>query len=300
MKFPAPVAIFVYNRPWHFQQAIESLKRNELAEESTLFIFSDGPKGKRDNEGVEKVRMYAKTIIGFKNINIIEREQNLGLANSIISGVTEILNRHDCVIVLEDDMVTSPYFLRYMNDGLERYANEEKVASIHAYKLPIKNILPETYFIKGADCWGWATWGRAWKLFEQDGEKLLNELKRKKLGREFDFNNSYGYTKMLEDQIMGKNNSWAVRWYASVFLKDMLTLYPGISLVTNIGTDSSGTHCGTSTVFDSDLADRSIIVDKLPIEENIYARKEIEKFYRSIKFKLIHQVIKGKIKRLIF
>lgn len=300
MKYPAPIALFAYKRLWHIQETVEALKRNEFAEESNLFVFLDGPKGNSDKDGVEKVRTYAKTITGFKNITVIERDQNLGLANSIISGVTEVVNDYGSIIVLEDDMVTSPYFLRYMNDGLECYEDEERVASIHAYIYPIKNNLPETYFIKGADCWGWGTWERAWKVFEQDGAKLLNELRGKKLVREFNFNNSYGYTQMLEAQIMGKNDSWAVRWYASVFLRGMLTLYPGASLVTNIGTDASGTHCGESTVFDSDLADRPIIVDKLPIKENIYARKEIEKFCKSIKFKLIHQAIKGKIKRLIF
>lgn len=300
MKFPAPIVIFAYNRPWHLQQTVEALERNEFAEESTLFVFLDGPKGNSDQEGVEKVRTYAETITGFKNITVIEREHNLGLANSIISGVTEVVNNYGNIIVLEDDMVTSPYFLRYMNDGLECYEDEERVASIHAYIYPIKNNLPETYFIKGADCWGWATWSRAWKYFEQDGGKLLHELKRRKMEREFNYNNSYGYTQMLEAQIMGKNDSWAVRWHASVFLRDMLTLHPGTSLVTNIGTDASGTHCGESTVFDSDLTNRPLVVDKLPIKENMEARKEIEIFYKSIKFKLIHQAIKGRIKRLIF
>lgn len=299
MKYPAPIVIFAYNRPWHLQQTVEALKRNEIAGESVLFVFSDGPKGNRDIEGVEKVRMYARTITGFKNITVIERDQNLGLANSIIPGVTEVVNDYGSIVVLEDDMVTSPYFLRYMNDGLRVYEDEEKVASIHAYRLPIENILPETYFIKGADCWGWATWERAWKYFEQDGGKLLNELKRKELVREFNFNNSYGYARMLEAQVKGKNDSWAIRWYASAFLRGMLTLHPGTSLVTNIGTDSSGTHCGESTVLDSDLANRPLKVDKLVIEENVEVRKDMEKFYKSMRFKLIQQVIKGKIKRLI-
>lgn len=299
MKYPAPVVLFVYNRPWHLQQTVEALKRNELARESALFVFSDGPKGNMDQEGEEKVQEYVKTITGFKNITVTEREKNLGLANSIISGVTEIINRYGHIIVLEDDMVTSPYFLKYMNDALELYKDEERVASIHAYIYPVKNNLPETYFIRGADCWGWATWARAWKFFEPDGEKLLHELKRRNLSREFDFNNSYGYSQMLEDQEKGKNDSWAIRWYASAFLRDMLTLYPGTSLVANIGHDSSGTHCGESEIFDADLADRPLILDKLPIEENMHAKKEIEKFFRSMRFKQIHQKIKARLKRII-
>ena len=130
--------------------------------------------------------------------------------------------RCDKVIVLEDDLVTSPHFLQYMNDGLGIYERDDRVISIHGYSYPVHGKLPETFFLRGADCLGWATWKRGWDLFEDDGQRLLNELERRNLTRSFDFDGSYPYTQMLRDQIAGSNSSWAVRWYASAFLRDKL------------------------------------------------------------------------------
>lgn len=177
----APIVIFVYNRIWHIQQTIESLKENKFAEESEFFIFSDGPKNEKELESIQTVRRFIKKINGFKKTEIIEREKNYGLANNIIDGVTTIVNQYGKIIVLEDDMLTSPYFLKFMNESLDMYENEERVASIHGYIYPIKETLPSTYFIRGADCWGWATWKRAWDLFELDEKKLLDEIKKHNL-----------------------------------------------------------------------------------------------------------------------
>ena len=220
----APIVLFVYNRPWHTKQTVKALQNNDLANKSKLYIFSDAAKNDAEVENVEKVREYIKTIDGFKHITIVEREKNCGLANSIISGVTEIVNSYGKIIVLEDDLVTSKYFLSFMNGALEFYKDESKVISIHGYIYPIKSDLPETFFIKGADCWGWATWKRGWDIFEADGKKLLDELKDKNLEKKFDINGSYAYTRMLSGQVARRNNSWAIRWYASAFLKDKLTL----------------------------------------------------------------------------
>ena len=227
----APIALFVYNRLLHVQNTVEALQRNKFASESDLYIFSDGPSGEVEIENVLKVREYLKTIIGFKSVAIIEREENLGLARSIISGVTEIVDKYDRIIVLEDDLITSPFFLKFMNEALEFYKDEINVISIHGYLYPVKAQLPRTFFLRGADCWGWATWKRGWNLFEPDGKKLLYELKARKLKKQFDNNGAYPYTKMLEKQVKGKNNSWAIRWHASAFLKGKLTLYPGNSLI---------------------------------------------------------------------
>ncbi len=275
----APIVLFVYNRPRHLRQTVEALQKNDLANESELFIFSDGAKPGAE-EKVKEVREYIKTIKGFKKITIIEREKNWGLANNIIDGVTRIVNEYGKIIVLEDDLVTSPYFLKFMNEALEMYKDEEKVASIHGYIYPIDD-LPDTFFIRGADCWGWATWKEKWKIFESDGKKLLNEVKRRNLQKEADFNGSYGYTKMLEDQTKGKNNSWAIRWYFSAFLKDMLTLYPEKSYVKNIGFDKEGTHCKTETnIFDTELNDK-FILNKIEVKENLDARRKMEEYLRN-------------------
>ncbi len=277
----APIVLFAYKRPWHTRQTVEALQQNELAAESELFIFSDGARSEADNKKVSEVRKYIKTITGFRRITIIEREQNLGLAKSIIAGVTDIVRRYGRIIVLEDDMITSPYFLRFMNEALEYYKNEEKVISIHGYIYPVKAKLPDTLFLRGADCWGWATWKRGWDLFESDGQKLLNEIKKKKLGKRFDINGAYPYTRMLKNQVNGHNDSWAIRWYASAFLKEKLTLYPGRSLIYNIGLDKSGTHCNATYFYDSEITLESISVVPIPIVENALALKEIEKYFRS-------------------
>ncbi len=296
----APIVLFVYNRLDFVQQTIESLQKNYLAADSNLFVFSDGPKNEFDKIKVNNVRRYLETITGFRSIEIIKKEKNIGLANSIISGVTDIVNKFGKIIVLEDDLVTSPFFLLYMNDGLNFYEKEERVISIHGYIYPLKTSLPETFLIRGADCWGWATWKRGWDIFEPNGQKLLNDLKNKKLTRQFDFDNSYNYTKMLEKQISGQNNSWAIRWYASAFLKNKLTLYPGKTLVQNIGL-FIGTHCNELTDspdhYNSNLAEKQILVKKIPIEENIKAIKAIKKYFLSLKPNLLEKMY-AKIKKM--
>ncbi|MFH1233603.1 MAG: glycosyltransferase family 2 protein [Patescibacteria group bacterium] len=278
----APIALFVYNRSWHTKQTIEALKNNKLATDSDLIIFSDGPKNNDLNQQqVNKVRKYLKTISGFKNIKIVERLENYGLAKSIIIGVTEVINNYGRVIVIEDDLITSRYFLNYMNETLNLYKNDNEVISIHGFIYPIKEKLPETFFLRGADCWGWATWKRGWNLFETNGQKLLDELETKRLTQEFDFNNSYPFTQMLRDQIKKRNNSWAIRWYASAFLKNKLTLYPGQSLIKNIGFDNSGTHCsGINKINNkSNVKDIKIKVEKIKIIENFEVRLLITNYF---------------------
>ena len=184
----APIALFVYNRPEHTRRTIEALKQNILAKESELIIFSDAPRSDVQVEKVREVRNYIRHIDGFNSIIIIERDINYGLARSIMEGVTEVVDKYGRIIVLEDDMVTSQYFLTYMNEALEKYADDERVVSIHGYVYPVKQSLPDAFFLPGADCWGWATWSRGWACFNSDGQFLLDELKRRKLIRAFDFN----------------------------------------------------------------------------------------------------------------
>jgi hypothetical protein len=277
----APIIVFVYKRLRHTQQTIESLIKNNLSEKSDLFVFSDGAKSDKSENNVKEVRNYIKTIEGFKSVRIIEREKNFGLAGSIVTGVTEIINKYGKVIVLEDDMIVSPYFLQYMNETLNFYEKEDKVISVHAYVYPVREKLPNTFFIKGADCWGWGTWQRGWELFENDTEKLLKEIKKRNLENDFDFNGSINNIRMLNDQLKGRIDSWAIRWNASAFLKDKLTLYPGRSLVKNIG--SGGTHVHSTEVFDAGLSQQPVEISKIEIEENKEARKAFENYFRSIK-----------------
>ena len=281
----APIALFAYNRPQHLQQVLTALANNKEAEESLLYIYCDGAKVGASTETLEKikeVRQIANSEHRFHKVIVHEQRQNKGLANSIIDGVSEVVNKHDRVIVLEDDIVTSPYFLKYMNDGLQYYNNDSRVASIHGYSYPVDGVLPETFFLRGADCWSWATWKRSWSDFNPDGKSLLSEIYRQKLDRIFDYNGALSFTSMLEDQIKEKNDSWAVRWHASVFLLNEFTLYPGRSLVRNIGNDASGTHCSSNDDFDVILATEPVRVGGVYVGDSAIGRKEFRRYFQSI------------------
>jgi hypothetical protein len=294
----SPIALFGYNRLSHTRKTVEALQKNEFAECSNLFIFSDGAKNQESIAAVNDVREYIKTIGGFKSVNIVERDENFGLANSIIHGVTKLCKEYGRVIVVEDDLVTSPFFLRYMNEALDIYANESAVASIHGYWYTVDSEMPETFFLRGASCWGWATWSHAWNIFQEDGQKLLDELKNKKLTRSFDLDGAMAYTQMLEDQIKGKNNSWAIRWHASTFLANKLQLSPGRSLVRNIGFDGSGTHSGESDAFAVSLATKPITVEYVVPNQNKAAHDALVKYHIKTK-RSIFDRIKNRLHRLI-
>lgn len=275
----APVLLFVYDRPEHVRRTVEALQRNTLAADSDLFIFSDAPRDESRQAAVDEVRAYIGGITGFRSVTIVRRDGNWGLARSIIDGVTAMTDRFGRVIVLEDDLVTAPYFLQFMNDALDMYADDERVGHIQGCDFTQDPTLPDTFFIRWTGSWGWATWKRAWRHFNPDGRALLAELERRKLTYTFDFNGKYGYTRMLRRQIEGRNNSWAIRWNASLFLLDMLSLNVGRSLVRNEGFDGSGTNCGGGALYASNLYMKRLPVERLPIAENMDARRAYVRYY---------------------
>lgn len=276
----APILLFTYNRLSHTRRCVEALSRNPLVAESELFIYSDGAKDASQQAAVEEVRNYIHTLQGFKRITIIERNENWGLARNIIDGVTTQVNRYGKVIVLEDDLVVAPHFLQFMNDALEMYKDEPKVGHIQACDFTQDPTLPDTFLIKWTGSWGWGTWDKTWKHFNPNGKELLQELEERKLTRLFDFNGKYGFTRMLRRQIEGKNNSWAIRWNASLFLKDILSLNVGRSLVQNEGFDGSGTNCGGGGLYASNLHLSPLPVVRIsPIEENQEARQAFVRYY---------------------
>ena len=278
----APIILFTYNRPSHTRQTLKALCSNSLCAESELFIFSDGYKNDSDKNDVLEVRNIISSIEGFKRIYIFENETNIGLAQNIINGVSHVVNQFGKVIVLEDDLVTSPYFLTFMNEALDKFANEERIGHIQGYCFPISN-LPDAFLIKWTGSWGWATWQRAWQQFNPDGQSLLDELKRRKLTKTFDFNGNYPFTRMLQRQIRGENNSWAIRWNATLFLNDMLSVNAGKSLVRNIGFDGSGVHCGKQDIWATELCDERLSVDAISkICENEEIRKAFAKYFGRI------------------
>ena len=277
----APIALFVYRRLQHTRATVESLLQNSESQDSDLFIFCDAAKTADVEDEVAEVRKFVQGISGFRSMTIVERKDNFGLSRNIIGCVTEVLATNGRVIVVEDDLVCSPFFLRFMNDGLDVYADDAAVASIHGYVYPVHRPLPETFFLRGADCWGWATWNRAWRCFRSDGLELLAELERQSLLAEFDLEGAFAFAQMLRDQIAGKNDSWAIRWHASTFLAGMCTLYPGKSLVQNIGNDASGTHCDQTNLFDVKLNSTRVSVSRIAVHANDIARTIIADFARK-------------------
>lgn len=277
----APIALFTYNRLEHTRRTVESVLANPEARFTDLIAFSDGARTDAARDEVAQVRAYLSSVTGFRSRTIVERQTNLGLAASIIVGVTDVLAKHETVVVMEDDLVVSPHFLRYLNDALAEYRDDERVVSAHAYVYPVDGPLPETFFLRGADCWGWATWRRGWTTFMADGAHLLAELTRQKLTEDFDLGGAFSNVAMLKGQVAGRNNSWAIRWHASAFLANKLTLYPGRSLVVNIGNDSSGTHCGTTDTYDVALSERPIRVGGVAVEETAAARDAFKQFGRA-------------------
>lgn len=281
MTQSAPVALFAWQRPWHTQQVLDALAANARAAETDLFVFVDGPRHDRETDRVTEVISIAENAVGFKSVSVQAAPRNLGLSRSITGGVTSVLQHSETVIVVEDDIVVSRSFLDYMNSHLELYANDPAVASIHGYVYPHRGDLPPTFFIAGADCWGWATWRRAWMQYRAEGGALLDELQRRNLMDTFDFGGSAGYGDMLRDQIAGQNDSWAVRWYASALLGGMYTLYPNRSLATNIGSDGSGSHGGVSSAFDVEVSNDPVPAVRVPIEDSAIGRQAFSEFFDS-------------------
>ena len=240
---PAPIVLFVYNRPYHTRQTVEALRKNELASESELFIYSDAPKNSEAKQAVKEVREYIRTIDGFKKVTIIEREKNWGLAANIIDGVSKIVNEYGKIIVLEDDLVTSPYFLKFMNDALEFYKNEKKVWHISGWNYPIKvDISDETFLWRVMNCWGWATWSDRWRCYEKNVDKLIGVFSKEDIKR-FNLDGTENFWGQVLANQKGEIDTWAIFWYATIFKHGGLCVNPVQTFVDNIGFDGSGIHC---------------------------------------------------------
>lgn len=248
----APIILFVYNRPEHTKKTLDALKANFLAEQSDLFIFSDGPKNEKDINKIKLVHEIIDNTAGFKKIIIKKNKENQGLANSIISGVTEIINQYGKVIVLEDDIVTARFFLKYMNDALDFYQNYKKVYSITGFNYPNKlleipkNYQQDVYFSYRSGSWSWATWLDKWQQADWNLSNFNNFIKDKKQCKVFNRGGD-DLTDMLVSQKNNQIDSWSIRWSFTHYLNDAYCVYPVISFVDNIGNDGSGIHCPADT-----------------------------------------------------
>ena len=281
----APIVLFVYNRPQQTLKTLEALMQNELAEMSELFIFCDGPKAdatKQDQERINKVRDLVKKKNWCKKVTIRESQVNKGLADSIVAGVTEIVNRYGKIIVLEDDIVTARGFLRYMNEALDLYEHEDNVMHIGSY-LPYTNSykkLPETFLSRFMSCWGWATWKSSWQRANFDTRELYEQLNNPKVRYEFNLEGVLNFHEQLENNINGSINTWAIKWFTSIFLCNGLCLYPSHSLTKNIGFDGTGENCNLLDVKEREGVRDFIKVTKIKIEESSLGKRYLKRYYR--------------------
>lgn len=295
----APIVLFTYNRLYHTQRTVEALQNNTLAKDSILYIFSDGPKDKIHENNVHQVREYIKTIQGFKKVIIIENKKNKGLANSIIDGVTQIINQHNRVIVLEDDLITSLGFLEYMNNMLDKYQNVDNIYSITGYNYP-KSLMQipsdyqyDIYFNQRPASWGWGTWKDRWENVDWDILDF-NEFKHNKRAQHNFNQGGDDMSDMLIAQMSDKIDSWAIRWAYHHFKKDGYCVYPTHSYVSNIGHDGSGVHCGTSdkyTIPPEELSTKT----NLRLPKEIIIDKTIQSNFRKVYSAPLYETIGKKI-----
>jgi hypothetical protein len=277
---------------------------NSLAENSVLYIYADGPRENATNEQLNRIN-HVREIIRekkwCKEVIIIKNTNNGGLDNSVVAAVSEVINRYGKIIVLEDDLVLSKGFLKYMNDALNLYESEEKVMNVSGYIPPVKEShLKETFFIKaGTSSWGWGTWKRAWKHFRREPEKLYQEITSLGKISEFNFEGSIDYFELLRSQINSPMIVWDICWYASVFLNEGYGLWPGKSLVRNIGHDNSGIHCTDgwwNNLYRKQQLSENNIVKKIEIKESADAKKAVRSFYLYLSNPPLAVRIREKIK----
>lgn len=268
------VCVFAYNRPKHLLSCLLSLSKNDESRQLDLRLYVDAPRHQSDFCKHQEVIGICNRSWPFSNVSLIQRDENLGLYKSLVGGITETLLSYESVIVLEDDIVSSPFLVRYLLDGLKLYKDFPQVASIHGYTPPVIQRLPDTFFLRGADCWGWATWQDRWNSYRHDSAAMANEIRQRGLVKEFNLNGNYDYLSLLDAHAAGSSKSWAICWHASCFLSNMITLYPGKSLVKNIGLDGSGEHCGPSKVMNSEASQKPVLVENIPlqVDKNIYAK----------------------------
>jgi hypothetical protein len=299
----APIVLFAYNRPAHTALILDALSENFLANESLLYIYLDGLNSDSSQKQREEHELVRKVICQRKwcgEVEIIEREKNYGLSNSIISGVREVLNKHGKIIVLENDILTSRGFLKYMNEALELYEFNEKVMYVSGYMYPVKTKLPETFFCNATCTWGWATWSRAWEHLSTDSVSLLEQLNSSGRIKEFTMNDKNYLLSLLARNVSIEENNktisadiihsykdwcWDICWYTSLFLRNGLSLYPNKSLVRNIGHDATGTHCKESwwsEIYNNQEITDNVSVESVRLEMNAQANKTIEEFHELL------------------
>lgn len=289
-----PIVVFGYNRPNHLERSLRAIESNPEAQQSDIYIFIDGPKAGKANIAIfEECKAIAEKEYKFGTKRIIARDSNLGLASSIRTGLDFIFQKYETVIVIEDDIILTSAALKYLNAGLSIYIDNPKVSSIHSYQYPLNGKLQSCVALKGADCWGWATWKDRWQSTSFNGAELLEQIKVRGLIAEFNLNGVMDYSDMLQLQIDGKIDSWAICWHASMFLQNRFCIYPPTSLSSNIGMDGSGVHSGKVNIFQTSLSEDSEWKFQKNISESREFKELLYQFYslNKPKRKLFNRII---------
>lgn len=257
----APIVVFAYNRKEKLKRCLATIEKCKESKYSDIYIFCDGCKSVSDADAVNQVQEFALNYSKqdcFKKVVVRIQEENRGLARSVIDGVTEIVNEYGKVIVVEDDLLVSQMFLRFINEGLDYYKDDKRIGSISAFTYPLKslkNYNKDSYAILKAECWGWATWADRWNNAIWENTDFIEYLEDHKLRWRFEKLEA-GIDRLMYLQFKGGIDSWAVRWVYYLFCEGRLTVYPAKSLVNNDGFDGSGTHCesGFGSGFNDDLS----------------------------------------------
>jgi len=295
MKKLAPIVIFTYIRVEKLKKSIESLRQSNLSNRSHLYIFSDSAKNKKEEQRVNKVREYIRSIKGFKKISIILRKKNYGLSNNIIDGINKIINKHGKIIVVEEDIIVDKNFLNFLNYSLNFYKNKKSVWHISGWNYNLKlPITPDGYFTKTMNCWGWATWKNRWKYFEKKPKKIINSWTQDMID-EFNFDNTLNFFSQIIRNEKKKINTWAIFWYAVIFENKKLCLNPTFSHSENIGIGKGSTHTNNiDEIFNSKINQEVKNKLKLPkvFKENNFVRQKIKKEIKKMNQKKILKKIK--------
>ncbi len=296
----SPVVMFVYAKPEHTRKTIESLAKNPEASNTDLFIYSDAAKSDKDSIAVREVRNIVSSVSGFKSVSLCFRSENIGLASNIMDGVSKVCEKYGRVIVIEDDIVTSPCFLAYMNAALAKYADDKRIWHVTGWNYPFPdNYMSESdaYLWRMMNCWGWGTWNDRWVHFRKNPEELISTFSKDDIFK-FNIDGAFNFWSQVEDNYNGKINTWAIFWYATIFNNNGLCLNPVRSMVKNIGIDGSGENCNDSDIYKTILSSNFGYRWPNKIIEDKSALEVIRKFYISNTPSLMQRIF-NKFKRTL-
>tara|TARA_Y100000389_G_scaffold147641_1_gene146557 strand:- start:29241 stop:30131 length:891 start_codon:yes stop_codon:yes gene_type:complete len=291
----SPVILFVYNRPNHLKKTLSFLKKNSETKKSFIYIFSDGYKNNdsMDQKKVEQVRDIIKKINFFKKKFIFERKKNIGLRNNIIRGINLAFKNNSKLIILEDDILVSRYFLKFMNESLTKYYKNNKVWHISGWNYDINEVTisDDVFFIKNMNCWGWGTWKNRWNKINLESEKLIRKFSKSDKYR-FNLDNSFENFSQIIRNYESKKSTWAIFWNATIYLNNGLCLNPLKSLTSNIGQDESGTNTTNTQLVNEKINNNKNFKYPNIISENIQIRKKIIEFLRNKKENFFQKILR--------